>query len=433
MVSNRDIRSSWIPPRLANSILSVSCVAIFCGIVVAGFSPFTSHPPNQVHWNLEAKGLYFGEYASVISDIPLASRENGPCSVELWMQPGVISDSNTMLAFYVPGRDLQFSIEQLGDGVLVERKPARSTAPIKGNQIYLHNVLAQDVPVLITVAAGAQGSSVYLNGLPVAASSRFNLTSADLSGRIVIGNSPFSNDSWGGVLYGVAVYDHQLTADEAKTNYSDWRGFGLPRAAAKEAAVALFKFDAGYGKVIQNVVAQEPVLTIPNSYLVLNPPFLEPFWRPGSSWGDWKDGLINFFGFVPLGLFLCPLCGRYMRPRAAILLTLALGFLLSFSIEATQYYLPTRDSDSRDLLTNSFGTALGALVYGWSARETASEPDWDCLLAHGSSCPRVYARLYSEQKRRVFLGGSPILSKDADRVASEMSRMSSQTEFCRWI
>ena len=99
--------------------------------------------------------------ASSSASIPLASRENGPCSVELWMQPGVISDSNTMLAFYVPGRDLQFSIEQLGDGVLVERKPARSTAPIEGNQIYLHNVLAQDVPVLITVAAGAQGSSVY--------------------------------------------------------------------------------------------------------------------------------------------------------------------------------------------------------------------------------------------------------------------------------
>ena len=52
------------------------------------------------------------------------------------MQPGDISDSNTMLAFYVPGRDLQFSIDQLGNGVLVERRPARSTTPTKHQEIY---------------------------------------------------------------------------------------------------------------------------------------------------------------------------------------------------------------------------------------------------------------------------------------------------------
>jgi VanZ family protein len=354
-----------MPPRLANSMLIISCATIFCIIVVAGFSPFTSHPPNQVHWNKNAEGLYFGEYASIISDAPLSFTENGSCSVELWTQPRDISDSNTMLAFYVPSRDLQFSIDQLGNGVLVERRPARSTAPTKRHEIYLHNVLDQDVPILITVTAGARSTVVYINGLPVAASSQFDLTRSDLSGRIVIGNSPFSNYSWSGVLYGVAVYDHQLTADDAKANYTQWTQFGLPRDPGKEGAVALFKFDAGQGNVIQNEVAPQPVLNIPNSYFVLDPPFLEPFWRPGSSWGDWKDGLINFFGFVPLGLFLCPLCGRYIRPRAAILLTITLGFLLSFSIEATQYYLPTRDSDSRDLLTNSFGTVLGALVYGW--------------------------------------------------------------------
>ena len=365
MASSNRIRRSWISPRLANRILIISCAAIFCIIIVAGFSPFTSHPPNQVHWNKSAKGLYFGEYASIISDKPLSFSENGSCSVELWMQPGDISDSNTMLAFYVPGRDLQFSIDQLGNGVLVERRPARSTTPTKRQEIYLHNVLEQDLPVLITVTADARGTAVYVNGLPVAVSSQFDLTRSDLSGRIVVGNSPFSNYSWSGVLYGIAIYDRQLTPDEARANYTQWTQFGVPGNREKEGAVALFKFSAGHGNVIQNEVAPQPVLSIPDSYFVLDPPFLEPFWRPGSSWGDWKDGLINFFGFVPLGLFLCPLCGRFMRPRAAILLTISIGCLLSFSIEATQYYLPTRDSDSRDLLTNSFGAALGALVYEW--------------------------------------------------------------------
>ena len=179
---------------------------------------------------------------------------------------------------------------------------------------------------------------MYVNGLPVAVSSQFDLTRSDLSGRIVVGNSPFSNYSWSGVLYGIAIYDHQLTADEARENYTQWTQFGLPGDPGKEGAVALFKFDAGQGNVIQNEVAPQPVLNIPNSYFVFGPAVPGAFLETRFKFSCWKDGLINFFGFVPLGLFLCPLCGRYMRPSAAILLTITFGFLLSFSIEATQYY-----------------------------------------------------------------------------------------------
>src|SRR5581483_710416 len=166
-------------------------------------------------------------------------------------------------------------------------------------------------------------------------------------------------------LYGLAVYDHQLTADEVKTNYEQWTSSGGPRDPRKHGALAVFKFTEGQGSVVRNQVASEPLLTIPPYYFVLQPPFLEAFWRPGTSWGDWKDGLINFFGFVPFGVFVAPLCGRYMKPRTAILLTITIGFLLSLSVETTQYYLPTRDSDSRDLISNTLGTALGAMTYGW--------------------------------------------------------------------
>src|SRR6266536_3874549 len=118
--------------RVANAILLTCCLVTLCVILVAGLSPFTSRPRNEVRWLGKSNGLYFGEYASILSDAPLRleGSPDGACSVELWMQPGDISDSNTMLAFYVPGRDLQFSVEQLGDGVLVERKPARSTTSI---------------------------------------------------------------------------------------------------------------------------------------------------------------------------------------------------------------------------------------------------------------------------------------------------------------
>jgi glycopeptide antibiotics resistance protein len=47
----------------------------------------------------------------------------------------------------------------------------------------------------------------------------------------------------------------------------------------------------------------------------------------------------------------------------AIVLTIIFGCAISFIIEATQFYLPPRISDSMDFINNTLGTALGALCY----------------------------------------------------------------------
>ena len=68
------------------------------------------------------------------------------------------------------------------------------------------------------------------------------------------------------------------------------------------------------------------------------------------------DAVLNFFLFVPLGIGLA-MCGA--RPRVA----LGTVFLLSLSIEVTQYFLIAgRDATVGDVITNTLGGSVGFAI-----------------------------------------------------------------------
>ena len=74
------------------------------------------------------------------------------------------------------------------------------------------------------------------------------------------------------------------------------------------------------------------------------------------------DVAINVLAFVPFGAVgVLALHPRWRGPLA-VLLASGAGIALSALIEGLQTYLPTRVSSNIDLLTNSVGTVLGALL-----------------------------------------------------------------------
>jgi len=115
--------------------------------------------------------------------------------------------------------------------------------------------------------------------------------------------------------------------------------------------------------VVHSGMNSENDLYIPERYFVLHAPFLEVPWdefQPTFSYC--KNVLINIGGFVPFGFFFCTYFSFVQRFNRAVLATIVLGGVVSFSIEVLQAFLPTRDSGMTDIITNTLGTTIGAML-----------------------------------------------------------------------
>lgn len=91
-------------------------------------------------------------------------------------------------------------------------------------------------------------------------------------------------------------------------------------------------------------------------------PFGAFLFAPWPRWISLEDVGFNFAAYLPLGFLLAlALCAR-LHPRMAVLLAAAVAALLSFLLESAQQYLPVRFASLVDLLVNSCGGAVGALI-----------------------------------------------------------------------
>lgn len=74
------------------------------------------------------------------------------------------------------------------------------------------------------------------------------------------------------------------------------------------------------------------------------------------------DTILNFLSYLPFGLLLGLAFRARLSALPSLLGTCILGALLSGSMEFLQMYLPSRSSSNLDILANTCGTALGALL-----------------------------------------------------------------------
>jgi len=215
----------------------------------------------------------------------------------------------------------------------------------------------------ITIVSGQNGTSVYFDGKLRKFAPHFQISFDDLSGQLVLGSSTVQSNAWSGEIHGLAFYSGELTPEEVAEDYRDWTMGEAVNVARPNLTIAKYLFRERAGNIVHDQGIGQKDLFIPKTYQVPHHSFLTPPWREFDlSWEYFWDVLRNILGFMPLGFLLCALLSRSPQSHHAILYSMLFGGALSLSIEILQAYIPQRGSGMSDVISNTLGTALGALL-----------------------------------------------------------------------
>ena len=345
----------------------VLALLIACATLVAGTIPFGA-PRNEVAPAKGENGICFGRYGMALSSRPLLLTGDGSGgSVELWVQPARTWAIGSILTFYGVSESREFRLEQdytdlvlrLGDDELKTEDGRRV--------VRIENVFRKK-QAFITVTSDGQETSVYIDGQVAARSPDFKLPRKDLSGQLILANSPFRSHSWQGIVKGIAVYGTKLDGTQALRHYQNWTERGEPLPQDTDQIRALFLFRDRLSGDIQNMVAGGTNLEVPGKFVVVDQLRFEP---PLSEYRSQRtyleNAIFNIAGFMPFGFALSLYMASFSKIRRELFLIALAGMALSLVIEYSQSFQPTRYSGCTDLFTNTIGTWIGAVAGKWLA------------------------------------------------------------------
>ena len=346
-------------------------VVMAAGLLVVGLWPFAFRLPNRAGWLKGRTGLSFQPngiaYDPESTDWSAGGPPDQPAAftMELWLEPGP-----------VPATDV-FDILSIDDGgipsgiVLCQWKTElllriREPAHVRGfREVGPRGVMFEQTPCFITVTVAPSGITFYSNGSRLDYFPAFTAPNSWSNGRLILGNAAEGKHPWTGNLLGLAVFNRAFDASEVAQHYASWTNHQAERLATESSLTALYLFDEGSGPWAKDLSTNQHRLLIPEQYQVLRKRVLELPWGPNPiGMSDLDDIAINILGFMPFG-FIVFKYRRLAKPDGRIrnvVWAVCAGATISLAIELTQVWLPNRDSSATDLLCNTLGTFLGALI-----------------------------------------------------------------------
>jgi VanZ like family/Concanavalin A-like lectin/glucanases superfamily len=356
--------TSWIRDR---RVFRALAIGLALGISAACLWPFQA-PKNEVSWLPDHDGLQFGGFGTVISAQPFRLPEaddNRGWSLELWVQPSRPTARGRLLSFYSPISTNRLSLRQDREAIVVSTDDKHEDRNPTQASLYCDGVFLAADPVLLSITATGQRTSVFVDGRLRRSSEIPTFSRRALDGQIILGDSPWRSESWPGQIRGLAVYGSELSPAEVSRHFNDWGADKAPALREEEFPAAMYRFNEHAGSIVRSQI-QSVDLTIPERYMVAGKAFLAgPLEEYYPVWSYSESIAVNILGFVPFGYAWCGYLSLSFPRRTSVmaLTTVILGAMLSLTVEVVQGFLPTRSSGVADIITNTLGTILGVAAY----------------------------------------------------------------------
>lgn len=365
----------WPGPKRLTSGCLLFCLAL----LAAGLWPLNFRLANHAELQPDGKSLRFDAPAErSMQDLggmaytpePLVCRPAEACAagaltieIELTAANEAGSCLKRIVVLRRPDGSENFYLGQWKSSFIVR---AFNSAPGGGQpfqELGVEGALAAGRTCVATIVSGASETAFYIDGQLVENHPGMRLLRKNetLDGhKIYIGNSPELDCPWAGSVRAFAIHGKAWTPGyvlERQVLRADGR---WPCDGDPGAVVACYRFDGLRGESILDLSGSANDLRKP-AHLVFEK---EPFGLPGWDSFSVSDLTSNLAGFMPLGFLLCLRQIRLGRktPMNCVIYPVAVGLAVSLLIELTQIWLPGRDSSALDLVSNTAGTAIGALI-----------------------------------------------------------------------
>lgn len=349
--------------------LSLAMVAAY---FLVGLWPFTFHPPNRVTWLTGRAGLHFEPYGIAYDPAPLPrpapSDAVGPAAnftVELWIEPqdGAANDLLDILTIHNPHLPCDFVLGQWKQDFRLRATTYPLHRTGKMPEVGVDNALVKGKAQFITVRSDGTGMDFYLDGTMAGHFPGYILNAEALDGQLILGNSASGKNPWTGRFLGLALHNRALDPADITWRYALWtQGRAFTNAPG---LTAWYRFDEGRGQQVKDFSANRHQLFIPAIFQPVHRDFLiAPLQDAVYDHPNYPGIAVNILGFVPFG-FCFFLYRRSLKQEQWVLNTLRVvitGAAISLAIEVIQTWLPNRVSSTTDLLTNTIGTLLGAVL-----------------------------------------------------------------------
>ena len=366
-------------PWLGSNRLTSACILFCVCLLVAGLWPLNFRVANHAELQPDGKGLRFDAPVErsmqdlggmVYTTEPLACRPAEACAagvltieIELIAANEASSCLKRIIVLRQPDGAENFYLGQWKSSLIVRTFKSAPGGGKPYNEIGVEGVLAAGRTCVATIVSGPSETAVYINGQPTENHRGIRLLKEDetLEGhKVYFGNSPDLDCPWAGSVRSFAIYGKAWTPDHVMEREGLRAGGLWPCGGGPAAAVACYRFDSLIGESILDLSGSANDLRKP-VHLVFEK---QPFGLPAGDSFSVSDMTLNLLGFIPMGFLLCLrlLSSGRRTVKNCLIYSVAAGVAVSLLIELTQVWLPSRDSSALDLVSNTAGTAIGALI-----------------------------------------------------------------------